>query len=271
MSVARQLGFSPDGPSPVDDNKWRSWCAAHPSLKRFSGVEEMWRFIQESPIEVADELLWIWAQLAAEDGGNDLDAASWLAWALVGGVSAMGRRMRGIPNLDQTAAAALWLEVRTFPWRTRHHVAGNVMHGVRGRVFGEVGRSNRRDQRRSVERRLVLVPDYDALSSGCDDGGIDALFTPSTPWEELVDLLDWATTARVISTWERVVLLTLVEVWDQLPQQPQVRAAAGGFCGNRLADLVGARLGVSGRTVRRAARRSMTALTQAAGQYLKSA
>ncbi len=91
MSVARQLGFGPDGPSPVDGDKWRSWCVTHPSLKRFAGVEEMWRFIQESPIEVADDLLWIWAQLAAEDGGNDLDAASWLAWALVGGVSAMGR------------------------------------------------------------------------------------------------------------------------------------------------------------------------------------
>ena len=261
MSVAMQLGFTPDGPVPVDNVKWNAWCAAHPCLERFAGVEEMWRVVQESPIEQADKWLWVWAQLAAEDGGNDLDAASWLAWALVAGASAMGPRMRGIANLDQLVAAALWVEVRTYPWRTRHHVAGNVMFGVRARVFAEVGRSNRRDHRRSIERQLVLVPDYDVVPAGFEEA-VDP-FAPGTPREELLALLDWACAEGVIGEFDRRVLLAQVEVWEEAPRTPQARVAAGGFCGNHLTDATGARLGISGRTVRRITRRCLDALAGA--------
>ena len=80
----------------------------------------------------ADRALLHLAFLAARDGGDDLAAAGVLAWVLLPGAQAIVRALaRTTSVIDEVVAAQLWVQVRTFPWRTGHRVATNILWSTR--------------------------------------------------------------------------------------------------------------------------------------------
>ena len=265
MSVSIQLGFTPGGPAPISADVWHSWCARHPELQRFAGVQELREWVRAAPRDESDDVLWCLAELAAHDGGNDLDAARWLAWMHLGGVARLGGQLDRIEG-DQLAASSLWIEVRSFPWRTRRNVAANIIAGVRARVLAEMGCSR---DRRHVRRRLVLVPDLVAVEDSMSALQVGDFADNDDPRSDLMNLLDWACGEQVIESSDRALLLCLVETMRALPEQKN--HIRGGLMSLGLTQEVGRRVGASGRTVRRHVDASLKALAAAADRYQKSA
>lgn len=261
MSVGVELGFAVEGPVAVSSATWSRWGEQHSVLAGFEGVVAMRAWLRTADRADAEAVLWALAQLAAVDGGDDLDAAAWLCWSLLGGASMVARRLTGVPTVDQAVAAALWLEVRQFSWRTRSRVSSNILCEVRARVLADCGRSQRRPQV-NARARLVLVPDVAVLDHGVvDPDPFDVL-----PADRLAGLLAWACREQVISEAERGLLMCLVEVMDELPRAPKLGPRQGMF-GHLLSVEVGKRLGVSSRTVKRLTRVSIDALSAAVVRY----
>lgn len=262
MSVAEKLGFSAKGPETVNAETWQQWCRQHPVLARFDNVDGLREWVRSAPVEESGEVLWALAQLAAEDGGDDLDAARWLAWILLGGITLLGRRLRGVGDLDHQLAVALWLEVRTFPWRTRRRVAGNIYRGVRVRVLADAGRSCRRED---PGRHLLLVPSPLDLQPFCPE-----LPDDEDPADELAALLDWACEKAVIPAARRALLQCLVQTWHHTDAQVK-RGPHQGLLSREVTLEVARRSGLSTRTVRRHTAAALAALSAAAPHYSRSA
>lgn len=268
MSVGRQLGFSSAGPEPIDHDKWSAWCARFEALGRFDDLRGAQCWLETlSTDKDADEVLWPLAQLAAVDGGDDLDAARWLAWLLVGGASLQACRLAGVDQVDEAVAAALWLEVRSFPWRTRRRVAANVRCGVRARVLHDCGRSNRRRAYRA-QRGLVLVPNAVDLEE-CGPLWVSEAEAESSA-ARLQALLDWAIDEEVISAGQRALLVCLIEAMERMPGGVNGGPEFGLF-GDRVSEAVALQLGLSPRTARRHAKAAVDALVGAADRYRASA
>lgn len=262
MSVAENMGFTATGPEPVNAETWQQWCRQHPILGRFANVDELRDWVRSAPAEESGEVLWALAHLAAEDGGDDLDAARWLAWLLLGGITLLGRRLRGVGHLDHQLAVALWLEVRTFPWRTRRRVAGNIYHSVRARVLTDAGRSRRRED---PGRHLLLVPSPLDLQPFFPEPPTD-----EDPADELADLLDWACETDVIPATRRALLQCLVQAWHHTDAQAK-RGPHQGLLSREVTLEVARRSGLSPRTVRRHTADALAALSAAAVHYSRSA
>jgi hypothetical protein len=90
--------------------------------------------------------------LGPSSGGDDLAAASVLAWALI--ACALAHRLHALsPNIDELVAAQLWLEVWSFPWHRLHKVAANILTNTRAAVRRECG------VRSQLERaRIAPIP-----------------------------------------------------------------------------------------------------------------
>ena len=84
MSVAESMGFTARGPEPVSAQKWREWCRTHPGLARFENTADLRGWVRSAPADESGDVLWCLAQLAAQDGGDDVEAARLLAWLLLG-------------------------------------------------------------------------------------------------------------------------------------------------------------------------------------------
>lgn len=89
------------------------------------GFEE---WLKHQPRPAADCVLRGLVELAAKDGRDDRDAALVLAWMLHAGADALAVRLFDMgTNIHQHVAAHLWIEIRTFPWRTQGRVAANTL------------------------------------------------------------------------------------------------------------------------------------------------
>ena len=87
MSVAVQLGFCDRGTDPLPDGDagWRTWVDQFPCLAGIGDPRSMRAWLTEAEPGEADEVLHALATLGSASGGDDVDAATVLAWALLPG------------------------------------------------------------------------------------------------------------------------------------------------------------------------------------------
>lgn len=262
MSVATQLGLA----DPENDllalarARWAGWAAPHPCLAVADDLLELPAWLATADRGHADEVLLALAQLASPTGGDDIGATGALVWVLLPGASLVAHRLRTLTHrIDEVVAAQLWVEVRTFPWERSRKVAANVLMNTRKGVLRDLGAGEH--LRRADPAWFQAVP---LSPTAIVWGQVErARFTgQQSPAHELADLLGSAMRAHVITAPECRLLLALAEEADRTGQ-PRARRGQLGLMAPAASEAVAGRWGVSARTVRRRAQRSLGALGHA--------
>lgn len=255
MSVVLALGLDDDQVIDLMVRRWPQWCQKMPRLGLLTepGLVDVWR--RSAPAQEVDSVLLGLAELAAEDGGDDVDAAAVLTWLLLpAAVRLSAELVEADRDIDEHIAACLWIEVRTFDWRTSGRVAANIAWRLRRRVLMEIGDLSRLDTHGDRTRARTVVDDEIAR---VDVEDVDPY--SSTAEDALLSLLAWGCAQGVITSAERLLLIDLVaaaSISSGLPDSIPL-------LGDRASDRVAARWGTSGRTVRRRAKASIAALARA--------
>jgi hypothetical protein len=263
MSVVLALGLDDDRVIDLMERRWLQWCQEMPSLGLLTepALVDVWR--RSAPAQDVDSVLLGLAELAADDGGDDVDAAAVLAWLLLpSAVRLSAELVEADRDIDEHIAACLWIEVRTFDWRTSRRVAANIAWRLRRRVLMEIGDLSRLDSHGDRTRARTVVDDEIAR---VDVEDLDPY--SATAADALLSVLAWGCAQGVITSAERLLLIDLVaaaSISSGLPDSIPL-------LGNRASDRVATRWGTSGRTVRRRAKASIAALARAVQNEGRSA
>jgi hypothetical protein len=260
VSVATYLGLDPTGTALVElEQEWASWLAQFPQLARAGDIRSLRDWLAAASPAEADDVLHALATLGSPSGGDNLTAASVLAWALLPGACALAHRLYALsPRIDEVVAAQLWLEIRSFPWYRLHKVAGNILANTRAGVLRECGvRSQLERTDRAWGNTRLVDPSATFWARH-----VDGLDTVPSAGEELLELLEFARAANVLTEADKKLLLVLVEAADRCGTTRTGRGSAG-LMSNAASAQVAIQVGLSPITVRRRARRLIDALAAA--------
>lgn len=259
MSVATHLGLTdPDNDVlAMARQRWTSWQASHEALRVVDELLDLPDWLRAADWAAADRVLLALAELSAPDGGDDVAATGALAWVLLPGASLLAFRLgRLCHRIDEVLAAQLWVEARTFPWRRGHKVAANILMNTRKGVMRDLGIGEQADP--TWAHSIPVAPTAEVWL----DAAHDAHHTAPTPAQELQDLLERAQAKGVLSDADGELLLSLAEAADRAHTARAGRGNAG-LMAPAASEAVARSRGVSARTVRRHASRSVHALRAA--------
>ena len=220
------------------------WAAAEPALLGMAGVGDLAMVLARgADHDRADAVIGALVRWAAGDAGDDGDAVLLLLHLLSDGVLAMAARLRGLGDLLVPAIVAeLTCQIRVFPWRRRTRAyAANLLLDTKHVLWTESAHA-----RGGVED--LLDPHSDAWEPRAAARGAAAEDL------DLVDVLMWAARNAVCPPGDLVVLLAS----ERVPAGPARRALAAEF-------------GLHERALRRRRHRTLTALREAGGHYLRAA
>ena len=240
------------------------WAGVAPSLGRVATTAELIALLRRDDarpdgrreqMDCWDELLAGLLQVAALDGGDDVDAVLLAIYAVAPGAERLVRR--GFePGL---VLGQLTIQIRTYPWGTRTRaVAANLLLDTEHALWREVRPAYMRTRDR-VRTDSAAVPVTEIVTDlpHTTRAAADALFGQAGSHDEteldLVDLLMWAQRTGVVDARD---LSMLVEYY-------YARELTG--AGHQH---VAERFGVSARTSKRRCASALTALHAAAPQYL---
>lgn len=241
---------------------WQRWVKQVSALGGVPVAEELaaWRRVA-APGDV-DRVLRGLAQLAAADGFDDTDAARVLAWLMLPAAGALAAELRG-PNAVEHLAARLWIAVRSHPWATTGKVAANIAGRVRREVLLDLDCTAQLENHDKTQARTVAASPYVATlgpALALDEQVPDAA-------EDVLTVLDWGCAHQVITGSDRELLLDVL-VAAGLEEGSGTRCQP--LLGDKVSARVGARRGVTGRTVRRHTKRTITALAASVGELGRS-
>lgn len=242
--------------------RWPAWAAQYPVLDAASDAESFFtlRVRAHADAPETQQALHALATLAAVDGGNDTAAAAALALQLMPGMILLSNRLRRSvgPDVDQVIASQLWLEVRSFPWQRLEKVSGNIYMNTRHHVMAELGVPSHVARTDIAWSRTATtdIPDHAAAQEMPEE---DAAV-------EVARILGWACENGMLSTYDRDLMLSLVEAADREP--PSRTGRSGGLLSNRASRDIAKTFGTSEQTVRRRVRNSIDTLSAACAQGL---
>ena len=233
------------------------WGERYPVLDELWSVADVVAATRRGSEADRDDVLIALAELANPEGGDSLEAAALLCQLLIPAVVSTlltgfsGARELSRDDVTNLVATQLWLAARTFPWRTHRKVAMSIRWTVRRAVFAELGFVN----------HLVRVDRTWAVTSTAGDQRLDALVSMADqgdvpPERQLGLLLSTAVERGVVSRPDVELLWTLVLESEHVSG----RYTSCGLMSQQVSELVGARMGVAGRTVRRRAARALDRL-----------
>jgi hypothetical protein len=257
MSVATHLGLAdPDSEVlALAAQRWAGWQATHPELRVVDELADLPVWLRAADWAQADRVLLALAQLSAPDGGDDVAATGALAWVLLPGASLLAFRLgRLSQRIDEILAAQLWVEARTFPWKRGHKVAANILMNTRKGVIRDLGLGELSD-------RTIPFPPTAQVWTQAAHGRQPAELTPE---QELQDILELATSKGALTDDDGDLLLSLAHAADLASPARSGRGHAG-LMAPAASEAVAAGRGVSARTVRRRAARSVSALRTVCG------
>lgn len=261
MSVATQLGLTdPDTDLlALARDRWAHWAAADERLAVSADLLDLPAWIADADPAQADRVLLGLAQLASPTGGDDLAAAGALVWLLLPGASLIAHRLRTLtPRIDAVVAAQLWIEARTFSWQRGHKVAANILANTRKGVLRDLGVGEHlRASDPTWYQTIPLDPDAPLWSHRTPTQQ-----DPEDAAHELVDLFAAAIRGGLITTTDCALLLRLAQEAD-LGGTRGCRRGQQGLMTPAASHAVAVDVGVSARTVRRRAARTLHVLSQA--------
>ncbi len=138
------------------------------------------------------------------------------------------------PDIDEHIAACLWIEVRTFRWRTSSRVAANIAWRVRNQVLMELGDRGRLADRGKRTLAHTLVDE--TLVRRARGAGRSV----SAHEDELLEVLDWAVEQALISEADTGLLVDVVAAAARSASGPP---AGGWLLGDQASELVAAEAG----------------------------
>ena len=258
MSVASALNLTRDAVQTIVAQQWSGWATRLPALLRVDRPVDLDRWLRDADPVAADDVLGGLAQLAAADGGDDVDAARVLAWVMLPAACRVAGSFARVADIDEHVAAQLWIEVRSFSWQSTSKVAANIA----GRLRKHLGTD------------LSDLPSADLPPTSLADTGVVAtlarqygLVDPEdgpSPMDELLSVLEWGCRRGLVTSEDRLLLLDVIAT---AADDPTWHRSGAALLGDKVSDSVGTQWGISGRTVRRRAAASISALAQvAAGQ-----
>jgi len=256
MSVETQLGLgNPDtGLLARAHHEWSRWIDQEVTLGVVPELGDLPAWLATHPAERNDVLSAL-SGLAAQHDGDDVAAAAALAWLLVPGACLLANRLATLsPVVDELVAAQLWIEVRTFGPGQGRRVAATILRNTHKKVLRDLGV---RDHAEVVWQRCVVM----------DPGELqwDPSEPPIAPTQpraaQLSKLLERACAEKVITDEDRTLLLELAQAAHAAGDTHFGRACHG-LMTPAASTQAAQRWGVSARTVRRRARRSLDALTR---------
>lgn len=263
MNVTEMLGLQDERMQALVEANWAAWAVVDPRLAAVDEASSLDAWRRRVSPATANQVLLGLARLAAFDGGDDVDAASVLAWLLLPTALRVRRSLWAVSErIDEVVAAQLWVEVRGLPWRRQFWVAAKVSARLREGVLLECGMATHHQPERLRLVSLGPVDPADPQHADDDDSR-----------EELADLLAWACAEAVISLEDRELLVSLLAASRTMDHTGQ-RCRDGGLAGLSSRDVstaVANEWGVCARTVRRRTARCLAALSGAARDFLKFA
>lgn len=246
MSVETGLGLSAVLADQIITNRWTEWSQGRPAL---AGVDakQLRRWMRSAPVQDANEALYELAVLAAVDGGDDTEAARLLAWCLLPSACRLAHEFVDVDpaEVDHVVASQLWIEIRTYNWRTCTRVTGTICANLRRSVLREWSL----DPDRRPRLRLVALGDL--LTQFGDEASEPELDVHQV----LCEVLDSGVANGVIAAVDRAMLLQMVEISAGDPQRRSPRRSL-----LAAAVIAAPVFGVSPRTVRRRSRHALDAL-----------
>ena len=240
MKIATLLGVSS-----MDEDllvlarqRWESWVAiSEGALDGTPDLPGLADWLWDASPDDADRVLVHLAFLAAHDGADDVAAAAVLSWVLLPGAQAIVRALsRTKCVIDEVVAAQLWVQVRTFAWRTGHRVASNILWSTRNEVLADIGLRTPGDL---VWRNVVLI---DPTTLSWQSLAVERAPAQRPPDGELLRLLNRACREKVITTVDRDLLIDLAKAAARLGCSRN-RSAAG-MLGNTACEDVAHAMGL---------------------------
>lgn len=251
MSVETALGVSGETARQIQKNRWPDWsgqCAAMVSV----GCTDVRGWLRPAAGRDGQRALYQLAFLAAADGGDDVDAAQVLAWAMLPAACRVANELSDLDtDIDALVASQLWIEVRTFNWRASNQVAGTLSASLRRSVLRESGIGARRQPELDDAPWPVLL---ERLAGEPANQHLDSR-------EVLLRVLDWGVDSGTIEAADRALLLDMVDACHADPKRRSPRRALFGT-----STLLGPGLGITARSVRRRGRRALDALAAHAAE-----
>ena len=252
MSVEEALGISTETAMEVVGRRWPEWVERHPILGSV-GAGELRRRLRRGDAKQVGEVMHALACLAAVDGGDDIEAATVVAWMMVPAAGRVASELTGVlPEIDALVASQLWIEVRTVNWRASSRVAANIGRSLRRNLLREA----RLGGRRPVSVEPVLWPElFEWLWPA------DRVAAAQDSEQTLLAVLDWGVEHGTIQASDRDLLLAMVaaSTSDPLRRSPRRPLLAA-------ASVIGPELGITPRSVRRRGRRALDALAAHASE-----
>jgi len=261
MCIAHELGLDDDRLNNLINRRWEAWATAEPALWLVPDPTNLpawvWRTRRKSTTSAehgeVDAVLRGLACVAAEDGGNDGEAALVLAWLMLPAACSVARRLRGRDpgRIDAIVATQLFILARSFRWRTRRgNVAANITRDLRAEVRRDLG---------SVDSRVLVIPtDPETLARiAVADDPVEG------PDAELARVLEEGFATGAISGQQRALLEEVLTRVRALPVRPRAtRTGLNGLLVAEVAQAMAREHHVSTRQVRRQVNQCVAALTR---------
>lgn len=241
---------------------WQRWVGQVSALGCVPVAEELAAWRRTAPADEVDRVLRSLAELAATDGFDDTDAARVLAWLMLPAAGALAAELRG-PHVVEHLAARLWIAVRSHPWATTGKVAANIAGRVRREVLLDLDCTAQLENHDKTQARTIAASPYVATLGPVvepDERLSDAA-------EDVLTVLDWGCAHEVITASDRELLLDVL-VAASLEEGTGTRCQP--LLGDKVSARVGARRGVTGRTVRRHTKQTIAALAASVGELGRS-
>ncbi len=225
---------------------WSAWseCAA---VINNPDPNTLRRWIGTAEAEQRQIVLRSLAHAASAKGDDDAAAARVLAWLMLGPACVLARKYRHHQDADHHVAALLWLEIKQYTPGCARDVWAYLVSRLRKAMFAE------------------LMPEPE-LSLGEEEMNI-ATVAQESDMDALLGILTRGVRNGAITTEDELLIL------DVLTASASVTTAeaGGSLLGDRVSNVVGVSLGLSGRTVRRRVRRSIDALAVSHIEWRQSA
>lgn len=263
MSISDQLGLDVHDPVQIITRAWPGWVELEPDLAAVPDPPGLQAWVERDRLRACDQhwsaanqVLLGLARLGAVDGGDDPEAALVLAWLMLPTAAAVARLYQSEePDIDAVVAGQLFIQTRTYPWRTRP---------------GSVGKGIGRDLRRHVGHQVGIVPGRHliavdptvlegrpVLESGSE---VDAEV-------EVRQLLHEAVRDGVIDLEQRQLLEDVMAQVEQAGGTSLRNRSLGGLTAPSVTGPVARRRAVTERTIRRRFARATTAIAEACAMW----
>jgi hypothetical protein len=244
------------------------WAMAEPALSGINCVDDLATVVHDRQAPArSDAVLGTLVRMAAADGGDDEDAALLVAHLLGNGATSLAVKLRDLSrDIDEVIAGALWIKIRTFPWRRRTRAfAKSLLLDTRAAVLAELCPY----RGRAGANRVVLREPQLAESAPRGANTVISLVASDigcNTVRELVDLLEWAQASGALGGQDVALLLDLVAAAHRTDDElDQVQRRGLNIAAE--VRLVAAWWGVNEKTVRRRRDRALGALREVRDDY----